>query len=61
LAIADELLEESAGWLWIAGRIPDTSGRASRGAHLLDRYADRLAELLRPAQEREAMAEAGAK
>jgi Putative bacterial sensory transduction regulator len=61
LAIADELLEESAGWLWIGGRIPDTSGRASRGAHLLDRYADRLAELLRPAEEREAMAEAGAK
>jgi hypothetical protein len=60
LAIADELLEESAGWLWIGGRIPDTSGRTSRGAHLLDRYADRLAELLRPVEEREAMAEAGA-
>jgi hypothetical protein len=60
LAIADELLEESAGWLWIGGRIPDTSGRTSRGAHLLDRYDDRLAELLRPAEEREAMAEAGA-
>ena len=32
LAIADQLLEESASWLWIGGRIPDTSGRTSRGA-----------------------------
>ena len=45
LAIADRLLEESAGWLWIGGRIPDTSGRASRGAPLLDRYHDALGEL----------------
>jgi hypothetical protein len=46
LAIADRLLEESASWLWIGGRIPDTSGRTSRGAALLERYAARLAELL---------------
>jgi len=45
LAIADELLEESASWLWIGGRIPDQSGRVSRGAALLDRFADRLGEL----------------
>jgi Putative bacterial sensory transduction regulator len=45
LAIADELLEESAGWLWIGGRIPDQSGRTSRGAALIERYADRLGEL----------------
>ena len=45
LAIADRLLEESAGWLWIGGRIPDTSGRESRGAALLDRYAGSLGEL----------------
>src|SRR4029079_9733068 len=38
LAIADRLLEESASWLWIGGRIPDTSGRASRGVPLIDRY-----------------------
>ena len=44
--IADRLLEESAGWLWIGGRIPDAAGRVSRNAPLLDRYADRLAELL---------------
>ena len=45
LAIADRLLEESAGWLWMDGRIPDVSGRTSRGLHLLDRYRERLGEL----------------
>jgi putative sensory transduction regulator len=45
LAIADQLLEESASWLWIGGRIPDTAGRMSRGEALLTRYADRLGEL----------------
>ena len=45
LAIADELLEESASWLWIGGRIPDTSGRTSRGEALLTRYARELGEL----------------
>jgi hypothetical protein len=45
LAIADRLLEESAGWLWIGGRMPDTSGRVSRGAALLDRFHDVLGEL----------------
>jgi hypothetical protein len=51
LAIADELLEESAGWLWIGGRIPDTTDKVSSGAHLLDRYGEQLMELLRPAEE----------
>src|SRR5215468_4816787 len=51
LAIADRLLEESASWLWIGGRIPDTSGRASRGAALLARYADQIAELQAPAED----------
>ena len=50
LAIADRLLEESASWLWIGGRIPDASGRASRGAALLARYADQVAELQAPAE-----------
>jgi len=45
LAIADRLLEESAGWLWIGGRIPDSAGRTSRGAALLDRFHDELSEL----------------
>ncbi len=49
LAIADRLLEETAPWLWIGGRIPDTSSRTSRGAHLLDRYRERLGELVEDA------------
>jgi hypothetical protein len=57
LAIADRLLEESAGWLWIGGRIPDTSGRVSRGAALIDRFADELGELGQPVEE---LATAGA-
>ena len=45
LAIADQLLEESASWLWIGGRIPDTSGRTSRGEAILERYRESLGEL----------------
>jgi putative sensory transduction regulator len=45
LLIADQLLEESASWLWIGGRIPDPGDRTSRNAALLERYADRLGEL----------------
>jgi len=45
LLIADQLLEDSAGWLWIGGRIPDQTSRVSRGADLIARYADQLAEL----------------
>jgi hypothetical protein len=50
LLIADQLLEESAGWLWIGGRIPDQTGRVSRGAGLIARYGERLAELAAPAE-----------
>ena len=46
LVIADQLLEESAGWLWIGGRIPDQSDRVSRGASLITRFEDRLRELI---------------
>jgi len=45
LAICDELLEESAGWLWIGGRIPDHGDRVSRQVGLFARYADRLGDL----------------
>jgi hypothetical protein len=51
LAICDQLLEESAGWLWIGGRIPSSGDRVSRQVSLLARYADRLAELTEPALE----------
>ena len=46
LAISDRLLEESASWIWIGGTVPPVAGRRSRGAHLIDRYADRMGELL---------------
>jgi hypothetical protein len=45
LLIADQLLEESAGWLWIGGRIPDPAGRTSRGEPLIARFAARFPEL----------------
>jgi hypothetical protein len=48
LAVCDLLLEEMAGWAWVGGRIPDWSGRTSRQAGLLDRYAERLGELAGP-------------
>ena len=45
LAICDELLEESASWIWIAGRVPDFGQQVSRQAGLFARFADRLGEL----------------
>lgn len=48
LAVADLLLEETAGWAWVGGRIPDWSGRVSRQVGLFARYADRLGELASP-------------
>jgi hypothetical protein len=46
LLICDRLLEESAGWLWIGGRIPAHGDREPRNGSLIARYAPRLAELL---------------
>ncbi len=46
LAICDQLLEESADWLWIGGRIPAQGDRVSRQVGLFARYADRLRDLL---------------
>lgn len=45
LTICDQLLEESAGWLWIGGRMPDVGDRVSRQAALFARYAIRLGDL----------------
>jgi hypothetical protein len=45
LGIADRLLEESAAWLWIGGRVPDPGDRMPANAALLDRFAGRLPEL----------------
>ena len=46
LGIADRLLEETADWLWIGGRIPDMSARVPANEPLLARFAPRLPELL---------------
>lgn len=46
LGICDALLEESAGWLWIGGRIPPRDDRVGRNEALLARFAGRLPELL---------------
>lgn len=48
LVICDRLLEESAGWIWFDGRIPDQGDRVSRQVPLFARYADRLRELIEP-------------
>jgi putative sensory transduction regulator len=32
VGLADRLLDESAGWLWIGGKIPDMAGRERRNA-----------------------------
>ena len=50
--VADRLFEDIRGWLWIGGRVPDGyREREGRNVALLDRYADRLGELLvEPAQ-----------
>jgi hypothetical protein len=45
VGIADRLLDESKGWLWIGGRMPDPGDRLPRNAGLLDRFEGRLAEL----------------
>ncbi|MFL5779154.1 MAG: YbjN domain-containing protein [Chloroflexota bacterium] len=44
--IADALLEESRDWIWLGGRMPDQSSRVTRNPRLLERYRDRLPELL---------------
>jgi Putative bacterial sensory transduction regulator len=44
--IADRLFDETRGWLWIGGRVPDGyADRDCRTADLLDRFAPRLPEL----------------
>lgn len=48
LAICDLLLEETAAWIWVGGRVPDPGSRVCRQASLFERYADRLGELAGP-------------
>ncbi|HET9851655.1 MAG TPA: YbjN domain-containing protein [Candidatus Limnocylindrales bacterium] len=45
--VADRLFEETRGWIWIGGRVPDGyAEREGRNGALLDRFADRLGELV---------------
>jgi hypothetical protein len=45
VGIADRLLDESKGWLWIGGRMPDQRDRTPRNPALLERFAGRLPEI----------------
>lgn len=46
LGVSDRLLEESAEWLWMGGKIPaGLASRERRNQPLIDRYAERLGEL----------------
>ena len=45
VGIADRLLDETAPWLWLGGRIPDQSARTPRNQAFLARFDERLAEL----------------
>jgi hypothetical protein len=45
--IADAIFDETRGWLWIGGRVPDGyEARPVRTAGLLDRFAGQLGELV---------------
>ena len=45
--VADRIFEETRGWLWIGGRVPDGyAARPIRNEALLARYASRLGELV---------------
>lgn len=45
--VADRLFDETRGWIWIGGRVPDAyAGREIRNVALLDRYAGQLGELV---------------
>ena len=46
-AVADRVFEDTRGWLWIGGRVPDGyAARPIRNEALLGRYAAGLAELV---------------
>jgi hypothetical protein len=64
VGIADRLFDETRGWLWIGGRVPDAYGASpARTDALIDRFAPRLPELFEPetsADVEAAGAEAGA-
>jgi len=48
LAICDQLVDESAAWLWPGGTVPAVDGRVGANPSLLAAYAGRLGELAIP-------------
>lgn len=49
--VADRLFDETRGWIWIGGRVPDGyAARPIRTAALLARYEAALGELIQPAE-----------
>ena len=48
VGIADQLFDETTGWLWIGGRVPDQTGRIPRNELFLARYAAELEALAPP-------------
>lgn len=49
--VADRVFEETRGWVWIGGRVPDGyAERPIRNEALLARYEDRLGELVQPVE-----------
>lgn len=49
--VADRVFEETRGWIWIGGRVPDGyAARPVRNEALLDRFAGRLGELVEPVE-----------
>lgn len=49
--VADRIFDETRGWLWIGGRVPDGyAARPIRNEALLARFANRLGELVAPVQ-----------
>jgi hypothetical protein len=49
--VADRVFEETRGWLWIGGRVPDGyAARPTRNEALLARFASRLGELVAPVE-----------
>ncbi|HEX7347780.1 MAG TPA: YbjN domain-containing protein [Candidatus Limnocylindrales bacterium] len=45
VTIADRLLDDSAGWIWLGGKVPDQTERVGRNPAFLARFDGRLAEL----------------
>jgi Putative bacterial sensory transduction regulator len=45
LVVCDQLIDESSSWLWLGGKIPDTTGRMGRNPGLFRRFENELADL----------------